>query len=132
MANQISVAVQNAQLHKALIKQREMEHELQFARQVMQSLLPERPARGSRLRFLGVLRAGPPRRRRLLRDHSDLGRRFPAHAADAARWAIAVGDVVGKGMPAALLTAKLSAEVRMFLRGDPDPGAGRRAAQSPV
>ncbi len=38
------MAVQNAQLHKALIKQREMEHELQFARQVMQSLLPERPA----------------------------------------------------------------------------------------
>ena len=44
VASQISVAVQNAQLHKALIKQREMEHELQFARQVMQSLLPERPA----------------------------------------------------------------------------------------
>ena len=44
VANQISVAVQNAQLHKALVKQREMEHELQFARQVMQSLLPERPA----------------------------------------------------------------------------------------
>ena len=44
VASQISVAVQNAQLHKALIKQREMEQELQFARQVMQSLLPDRPA----------------------------------------------------------------------------------------
>ena len=44
VASQISVAVQNAQLHKALIKQREMENELQFARQVMQSLLPEHPA----------------------------------------------------------------------------------------
>jgi serine phosphatase RsbU (regulator of sigma subunit) len=32
-----------------------------------------------------------------------------------------VGDVVGKGMPAALLTAKLSAEVRMSLRGNVDP-----------
>ena len=44
VASQISVAVQNAQLHKALVKQREMEQELQFARQVMQSLLPDRPA----------------------------------------------------------------------------------------
>jgi serine phosphatase RsbU (regulator of sigma subunit) len=32
-----------------------------------------------------------------------------------------VGDVVGKGMPAALLTAKLSAEVRLFLQGNSDP-----------
>ena len=44
VASQISVAVQNAQLHKALVRQREMEQELLFARQVMQSLLPERPA----------------------------------------------------------------------------------------
>ena len=43
VANQISVAVQNAQLHKALVKQREMEHELQFARQVMQSLCRSGP-----------------------------------------------------------------------------------------
>lgn len=41
--------------------------------------------------------------------------------ATASKWAIAIGDVVGKGMPAALLTAKLSGEVRMFLRGNPDP-----------
>jgi serine phosphatase RsbU (regulator of sigma subunit) len=37
------------------------------------------------------------------------------------RWAIAVGDVVGKGLPAALLTAKLSAEIRLFLQGETDP-----------
>ena len=77
VASQISVAVQNAQLHKALIKQREMEHELQFARQVMQSLLAGAARLGAGLRFLGVLRAGPPRRRRLLRDHSDLRRTGP-------------------------------------------------------
>ena len=37
------------------------------------------------------------------------------------RWAIAVGDVVGKGLPAALLTAKLSAEIRLFVQGETDP-----------
>ena len=44
VANQISVAVQNARLHKALVRQREMEQELLFARQVMLALLPDRPA----------------------------------------------------------------------------------------
>ena len=37
------------------------------------------------------------------------------------QWAVAVGDVVGKGLPAALLTAKLSAEIRLFLQGETDP-----------
>src|SRR5262249_49329799 len=44
VASQISIAVQNARLHNALVHQREMEQELQFARQVLQTLLPERPA----------------------------------------------------------------------------------------
>jgi sigma-B regulation protein RsbU (phosphoserine phosphatase) len=120
VANQISVAVQNAQLHKALIKQREMEHELQFARQVMQSLLPERPAAVPGYDFWAYYEPA----RHVGGDYYGI---IPistngSHTqADAERWAIAVGDVVGKGMPAALLTAKLSAEVRMFLRGDPTP-----------
>ncbi len=51
-----------------------------------------------------------------------LGQGVPANPSiRTTRWAIAVGDVVGKGMPAALLTAKLSAEVRLFLQGDHDP-----------
>jgi serine phosphatase RsbU (regulator of sigma subunit) len=120
VASQISVAVQNAQLHKALLRQREMENELEFARQVMQSLLPERPASVPGYDFwayyeparhvggdyYGIIPISPP---------------DPAEGHTASRWAIAVGDVVGKGMPAALLTAKLSAEVRMFLGGNPNP-----------
>ena len=78
VASQISVAVQNAQLHKALVKQREMEHELQFARQVMQSLLARAAGLGPGLRVLGLLRAGPARRRRLLRIHPDLAGRSQA------------------------------------------------------
>src|SRR5208282_1053828 len=88
VANQISVAVQIAQLHRDVLKQNELERELQFARQVMQALLPETQGTDS----------GPVR-----------------------RWAIAVGDVMGKGLPPALLTAKLSAEIRLFLQGETDP-----------
>ena len=120
VANQISVAVQNAQLHNDLLKQHEMEQELLFARQVMQALLPERPAERAGLRVLGLLRAGPARRRRLLRVPSAL-RPQENRQRTARRWAIAVGDVVGKGLPAALLTARLSAEIRLFLQGETDP-----------
>jgi serine phosphatase RsbU (regulator of sigma subunit) len=120
VASQISVAVQNAQLHKALIKQREMEHELQFARQVMQSLLPERPASVPGYNFWAYYEPA----RHVGGDYYGITPIAPdshENGVSATQWAIAVGDVVGKGMPAALLTAKLSAEVRMFLRGNPVP-----------
>ena len=42
-------------------------------------------------------------------------------ARPSSRWAIAVGDVAGKGMPAALLMAKLYAEVGLVLQAEPDP-----------
>ncbi len=120
VASQISVAVQNAQLHKALIKQREMERDLQLARQVMQSLLPDRPASVPGYEFWAYYEPA----RQVGGDYYGF---IPTSVSElepggtAACWAIAVGDVVGKGMPAALLTAKLSAEVRIFLRGNPDP-----------
>jgi len=120
VASQISVAVQNAQLHKVLIKQKEMEHELQFARQVMQSLLPERPASVPGYDFWAHYEPA----RHVGGDYYGFIPISPPETEEggpASRWAIAVGDVVGKGMPAALLTAKLSAEVRMILRGNADP-----------
>ena len=110
VAYQISVAVQNARLHSDLIKQHELEQELLFARQVMQALLPERPqsvpgyefwdcyepARHVGGDYFGFLPLYDPKE----------NRQEPAR-----RWAIAVGDVVGKGLPAA--------SYRPALGGDP-------------
>jgi serine phosphatase RsbU (regulator of sigma subunit)/pSer/pThr/pTyr-binding forkhead associated (FHA) protein len=120
VANQISVAVQNAQLHKVLLKQREMEQELQFARQVMHSLLPDRPASVPGYEFWAHYEPA----RHVGGDYYGFIPIAPEPGTDesmAKRWAIAVGDVVGKGMPAALLTAKLSAEVQMCVRGKLHP-----------
>ena len=39
------------------------------------------------------------------------------------RVAVVLGDVAGKGVPAALLMAKLSSDVRSFLVAEPDPAA---------
>ena len=52
---------------------------------------------------------------------------IPIHPADGdpnrpwLRWAVAAGDVVGKGMPAALLMSSLSSEVRNRVRAVPEP-----------
>lgn len=120
VANQISVAVQLAQLHKALLNQRELDQELRFARLVMQSLLPDRPASLPGYEFWTYYEPA----RHVGGDYYGfipIGQIDQANGASPTRWAIAVADVVGKGMPAALLAAKLSGEVKLLLRGDPDP-----------
>jgi serine phosphatase RsbU (regulator of sigma subunit)/pSer/pThr/pTyr-binding forkhead associated (FHA) protein len=120
VAGQISVAVQNAQLHKALVRQREIEQELQFARQVMQSLLPERPASVPGYDFWAYYEPA----RQVGGDYYGfipIAPAEPGPASIATRWAIAVGDVVGKGMPAALLSAKLSGEFKLLVHGDFEP-----------
>jgi serine phosphatase RsbU (regulator of sigma subunit)/pSer/pThr/pTyr-binding forkhead associated (FHA) protein len=120
VAGQISVAVQNAQLHKALVVQREMEQELQFARQVMQSLLPERPAAVPGYEFWAFYEPA----RHVGGDYYGFIPIDPEDSAtpcSATKWAIAVGDVVGKGMPAALLSAKLAGEFKLLVRRDADP-----------
>ncbi|MDR3620846.1 MAG: SpoIIE family protein phosphatase [Paludisphaera borealis] len=122
VASQISVAVQNAQLHRDLFKQREIERELQFARQVMQALLPERPKSVSGYEFWDCYEPA----RHVGGDYYGFIPMFGPtddRAAPPKRWAIAVGDVVGKGLPAALLTARLSAEISLFLQGETDPAA---------
>ncbi|APW59942.1 SpoIIE family protein phosphatase [Paludisphaera borealis] len=122
VASQISVAVQNAQLHRDLFKQREIERELQFARQVMQALLPERPKSVAGYEFWDCYEPA----RHVGGDYYGFIPMFGPtddRAAPPKRWAIAVGDVVGKGLPAALLTARLSAEISLFLQAETDPAA---------
>lgn len=120
MAHQVSVAVQNAKLHREAIKQSEMERELQVARQVMQALLPERPTGVPGYEFWDCYEPA----RHVGGDYYGfipLGDTLHTDSKSARKWAIAVGDVVGKGLPAALVTAKLSAEIRLFLQGQSDP-----------
>jgi serine phosphatase RsbU (regulator of sigma subunit) len=86
----------------------------------MQSILPERPASVPGYELWAYYEPA----RHVGGDYygiMPIGSETLTQGARATQWAIAIGDVVGKGMPAALMTAKLSAEVRIFLRGQPDP-----------
>jgi serine phosphatase RsbU (regulator of sigma subunit) len=123
VASQVSIAVEHARMHEQLLSQRELDRELAFSRQVLQALLPEpRDELGGYpfwafyepARFVGGDYYG----------HFPLPRPDDTAAGGPPRrWALAVGDVAGKGMPAALLMSKLSAEVRVVLGDEPEPAA---------
>jgi serine phosphatase RsbU (regulator of sigma subunit) len=120
VAGQIGVAIQNARLHKALLNQRELERDLQFARRVMQTFLPKHPVTLPDYDFWDYYeparQLGGDYYGYLPLDDPELAAERPSR-----RWAVGIGDVMGKGLPAALHAAKLSAEVRLFLSLEPDP-----------
>lgn len=120
VAGQIAAAVQNARLHQVLMTQGELQRELQFARQVMQALLPERPASIAGYEFWEYYEPA----RHIGGDYYGyipLVDPQDTESAPSSRLAVAVGDVVGKGLAAALLTSKLSSEIRLFLQLESDP-----------
>jgi serine phosphatase RsbU (regulator of sigma subunit) len=113
VASQAAVALENARLYRETRLREQTEHDMALARQVQLSILPEQ---------LPVL----------------AGYEFFAHYASALevggdyydfiplpdrRLAIIIGDVAGKGMPAALLMAKLASDARSCLLAEPDPAA---------
>ncbi len=111
VANLASVAIEKARMHEALVEVEVQRSENRTARKVQLSLLPQQ---------LPVVH----------------GYEFYSHYAPAqtvggdyydfitlpgGRIAVVLGDVSGKGVPAALLVAKLSSEVRFCLATEPDP-----------
>ncbi len=112
LAAQIAISIENARLYEHIARQeRRMERELEMARQVQYSLLPQ---------ILPALR------------HAEVAAKFvPAHAIggdlydfleySAGRQGIAVGDVSGKGAPAALYAALGSGIMRSTSGSEPSP-----------
>jgi serine phosphatase RsbU (regulator of sigma subunit) len=121
VASTMSMAVENARLHEIEAQHRQTQQEARDAWAVQQSFIPDRcpvvagyefwhhyvPAR-----FVGG-------------DYFDYlplrNTRASAAGTRVSRLAIALGDVSGKGMPAALLMARISTEVRLLLQIEPDP-----------
>lgn len=120
VASQVGIALENARLHQELIRQRELELELRYARQVQSALLPERRPEVAGYAFWDVYEPA----HQVGGDYFGylpVGRPGARPQAPGCNWAVALGDVAGKGMSAALLMAKLSAEVRLLLLTEADP-----------
>jgi sigma-B regulation protein RsbU (phosphoserine phosphatase) len=108
MANQVSIALLNAELHETTLRQVELERDLDTARRIQSGFLPKQfPAR----KGIDIFGQNVPSRE-VGGDYYDVLEQG-GHAI-----VLAVADVSGKGVPAALLASMLQASLRTQVSGE--------------
>lgn len=105
IATQAGVAIENAQLHEQAVQQQRVEQDLELARKVQQAFLPAKNPDIEGYDFYSYYLPAD----QIGGDYYDY-----VPLADG-QLAIVVADVVGHGVAAAMLMAKLSAETRFLL-----------------
>jgi serine phosphatase RsbU (regulator of sigma subunit)/pSer/pThr/pTyr-binding forkhead associated (FHA) protein len=111
LAAQAAIALQNASLYQEMQKREQIERDLELAAQVQRSILPdgkpEFPGYQFFTHYASALEVG--------------GDYFDFIPVPRDRLALTLGDVAGKSVPAAILMAKLSSDVRSCLLTETDP-----------
>ena len=105
VASQASLAIENAVLHQAVIQQRDIERDLNFAMQVQLGFLPNERPRCDSYVFSDFYEAA----QRVGGDY------FDYVIMPDGRIAVTLADVAGKGVPAALLMARMYSSARYHL-----------------
>jgi len=116
VAAQASVALDNARMHEELLARERLQRDVELAHQVQLSFLPrevpELPGYEFYAHYEPAQEVG-----------GDYYGFIPLERGKGeGRLAILLGDVAGKGVPAALLMAKLSSDARFALLSEPDCG----------
>ncbi|MCS7168443.1 MAG: SpoIIE family protein phosphatase [Gemmatales bacterium] len=111
VCNQVALALDNAALHEDRVARERLEREMEFARQVQAILLPSQLPQLPEYEFFAYYKAA-----RFV--GGDFYAVFPLPDG---RWVLAVGDVAGKGVAAALLMARMTADVRYCVLSHSDP-----------
>jgi phosphoserine phosphatase RsbU/P len=112
VGSQAILALENARLHEDLLRRSYIERELQFATQVQLGFLPERRPNPPGYEFFDYYEPAE----RVGGDY------FDYIELNDGRIAIGLADVAGKGVPAALLMARLYSSVRLHLFTQPTSG----------
>src|SRR5205807_2918530 len=115
VVGQASIALENARLHEDLLARERLRRDLELAQQVQLSFLPQQKPEVPGYQFYAYYEPAqevggdyydfiplPPKQRRL---------------------AVVLGDAAGKGVPAALLMAKLSSDAPSSLLSQADSAA---------
>jgi serine phosphatase RsbU (regulator of sigma subunit) len=113
VANQASIALANARYHRDALVRERLNRDLALAREVVKSFLPAELPKVPSYEFFACNESA----REVGGDYYD----FLPLAGN--RLGILVGDVAGKGVAAALVMARFSAEARACLRTVPDLAA---------
>jgi len=110
-ASQSALAIQQAQLHEQAIAHKEIERDMKLARDVQHAFLPDKKPEIPGYEFFDFYQ-----------PTADVGGDYFDYIKLAdGRQAVIVADVVGHGVAAALLTAKLSSETKFSLFSEPSP-----------
>lgn len=112
VTSQAALAVEYATLHDTIVRQREVERDMAFAAQVQQGFLPSVSPQIEGFKFADYYKSAFE----VGGDYFDYVR-LPD-----GRLAMAIGDVAGKGVSAALLMARLHASARYHLLSATSPG----------
>jgi serine phosphatase RsbU (regulator of sigma subunit) len=124
-ASQAAIAIQNAELHEKALAQRELERDMKLAHEVQHGFLPDQRPEIAGYEFFDYYQPAT----QIGGDY------FDYITMPDGRVAVVVADVVGHGVAAALLMAKLSAETKFALFSEATPAAAvtklnERLAQS--
>lgn len=111
IANQAAIALDNARLHQEALAQVALQRDMEVAKQMQRTLLPNSSPTLPGYHFFAFYESA----------YQVGGDYYDYVMLPDGRLAVVVGDVAGKGVPAALLMAKLSSDVRQWLSIEPDP-----------
>jgi sigma-B regulation protein RsbU (phosphoserine phosphatase) len=104
-ANQAAIALENARLHLQALEKERLESEMQLAGDIQRRILPREAPAVSGYELIGWNRPA----RQIGGDYYDLFERQDG------RIEVVVGDVSGKGMPAALMVSTLHSALHLLL-----------------
>jgi sigma-B regulation protein RsbU (phosphoserine phosphatase) len=106
-ANQAALALENARLHLEALEKERLEREMQLAAEIQRQILPKGAPQVPGYQVAGWYRPA----RQVGGDYYDLFHLGPG------RLGVVLGDVSGKGIPAALLVSTLHSALRLLLEG---------------
>ena len=101
-SNQVALAIESARLHKRMILQKRLDDELEFAKTIQQSFLPHEFPEDDNFSIYAITSAA----RTVGGDFYDV------FYLDKERIGFTIGDVSGKGIPAALFMTKVLSQVK--------------------
>ncbi|MEO8275382.1 MAG: GAF domain-containing SpoIIE family protein phosphatase [Thermoanaerobaculia bacterium] len=106
LANQAAIALENADLHRQALEKERLEREIELASEIQRQILPKGTPEIPGYELAGWNRPA----KHIGGDYYDF---FPF--AGGRSWGLVLGDVSGKGVPAALLVSTLHSALRLLV-----------------
>ncbi|MBN2092045.1 SpoIIE family protein phosphatase [candidate division KSB1 bacterium] len=115
-SRQVALAIENAKMYRLQLERQKLEQQLEVANSIQQSFMPQHFPTSSEKRFAVWAKNIPART--IGGDFFDF-----IEFANEQKLGVIIGDVSGKGIPAALYMARLVSDFRFFAQSNNSPAA---------